>query len=314
MIQFLPVVYKPVLIEYMTQLFVEQIVEEVGNGEINLFNTHALLKTSVSDYVRDVQSRLILQSISEKLFERYGNRGRLEGRLKEILALLRERFRFASGYAGGNLLNWLCYLKVDLRGYNFSSLAVWQAYLQGVSVQEVNFTHANLAKSVFTDTFGNILSVAFSSRGDLLAAGTATGEIRLWHAATGLSLQTFRGHTDWIRSVAFSPDGKTLVSGSYDQTVRLWEVESGWCLNTLHGHAKAVRSVAFSPDGKTLASGSYDGAIKLWDRQTGTCLHTLRSDRPYERMNITQVKGLTEGQKAALRLLGAIEDEEQKLI
>jgi WD40 repeat protein len=75
-----------------------------------------------------------------------------------------------------------------------------------------------------------------------------------------------------------------------------------------------VRSVAFSSDGKTLASGSYDGTIKLWDRQTGACLHTLRSDRPYERMNITQVKGLTEAQKATLRLLGAIEDEEQEQV
>ena len=44
--------------------------------------------------------------------------------------------------------------------------------------------------------------------------------------------------------------------------------------------------------------------------QTGECLRTLRSDRPYERMNITQVKGLTEIQKATLRSLGAIEEEE----
>jgi WD40 repeat protein len=69
--------------------------------------------------------------------------------------------------------------------------------------------------------------------------------------------------------------------------------------------------VAFSSDGKTLASGSYDGSIKLWDMLTGECLHTLRSDRPYEQMNITQVKGVTEVQKATLRSLGAIEEEGQ---
>ena len=79
---------------------------------------------------------------------------------------------------------------------------------------------------------------------------------------------------------------------------------------TLQGHSHWIRSVAFSPDGKTLASGSYDGTINLWDWQAGTCLQILRSDRPYERMNITHAKGLTETQKATLKSLGAIEDEE----
>jgi WD40 repeat protein len=69
--------------------------------------------------------------------------------------------------------------------------------------------------------------------------------------------------------------------------------------------------VVFSPGGEILASSGYDGTIKLWDSQTGACLRTLRNDRPYERMNITQVQGLTEAPKAALKLLGAIEEEEQ---
>ncbi len=112
-----------------------------------------------------------------------------------------------------------------------------------------------------------------------------------------------------VYSVAFSPDGKTIASGSHDQTVRVWDASSGQCLNTLQGHTEGVMSVVFSPDGKAVASGSYDGAIKLWDMKIGVCLLTLRSDRPYERMNITKVKGLTEAQIATLRSLGAIENE-----
>ena len=53
--------FQPVLIEYMTERLVEQVVEEVRNGEIHLFHSYALLKTSVSDYVRDSQRRVILQ-------------------------------------------------------------------------------------------------------------------------------------------------------------------------------------------------------------------------------------------------------------
>jgi WD40 repeat protein len=58
-----------------------------------------------------------------------------------------------------------------------------------------------------------------------------------------------------------------------------------------------------------LASGGDDGTIKIWDVKTGKCLQTLRSDRPYERMNITNVKGLVDTQKAMLKALGAIEDD-----
>jgi hypothetical protein len=44
--------------------------------------------------------------------------------------------------------------------------------------------------------------------------------------------------------------------------------------------------------------------------ETGECVKTLRSDRPYERMNITGVKGLTNAEIATLKALGAVEDGE----
>jgi hypothetical protein len=54
------------------------------------------------------------------------------------------------------------------------------------------------------------------------------------------------------------------------------------------------------------ASCGDDGAIRLWDLEH---LRTLRRDRPYERLNITGIRGLTEAQKATLRGWGAMEDE-----
>ncbi len=60
--------------------------------------------------------------------------------------------------------------------------------------------------------------------------------------------------------------------------------------------------------GSRLASCGDDGAILLWDLHRGEQLQTLRRDRPYERLNITGISGVTEAQKASLRALGAIED------
>lgn len=133
-------------------------------------------------------------------------------------------------------------------------------------------------------------------------------QIRLWDVNSGKCLNILQGHIHWVRSVAFNSDGTLLASCSHDQTIRLWEVDTGKCVQSLHGHSSWIRSVAFSPNGNMLASGGNDGTIKLWDVQTGISFKTLRSDRPYERMKITGAIGLTEGQKAMLKILGAIED------
>ncbi|NEO29627.1 MAG: hypothetical protein F6K36_04085 [Symploca sp. SIO3C6] len=212
---------------------------------------------------------------------------------KQGIELGAGKLEHLTGYIGGNIINLLQQLKLDLSSYDFSYLTIWQANLQGVNLHKVNFAHADLAKSVFTETLGMTLSVAFSPDGKILATGSADGEIHLWQVADAKKLLTLKVNNSWIWSIAFSPDGQILASAGEDHSVKLWNPSSGECLQTLPGHSSQIWSVAFSSDGHTLASGSEDQTVKLWDLGSSQCLHTLRGHSGWVRSVAFSPKGDT---------------------
>jgi len=267
---------QPVIMEYVTDTLIEHIYYEIDQEEPKLLVKHALLMAQKKDYVRNSQALLILMPLAHRLLDTIGQI-EVEAKCKRILALLRQMGARRHSYAAGNLLNLLLHMQCDLHGYDFSHLQIRQAYLQSKPLPEVNLAYADLVASVFTDTFGSILSVSFSPDGMLLAAGTASCDIRIWKIADGTPLFTLRGHDHWVWSVAFSPDGRLLASGSIDQTVCLWDMQSGRWLKTFHGHTDRVRTVAFSPDGCLLASGGNDQTIRVWDIKTGECSSVLEN-------------------------------------
>ncbi len=265
-----------VIIEYLTDYLVEQISQEIEQGQLSLLHSHALLHTQAKTYVRQSQRRLILQPIAERLEAQLGLAG-FDQICRHFLDQSRQSSLPAS-YAAGNILNLLLYLEIEVSNYDFSGLQVWQADLQGKLLPGVNFSQADLSGSTFTDIFDVIYSVAFSPDGQLLAAGGVYGRIRIWSVATGQPIALLDAQTPTVLTVAFSPDGQTLASnGSHgdEQVIYLWEVGTWQRLKTLQGHADGVSTVAFSPDGQSLASGSNDHTIRLWDIKSGQTYHTL---------------------------------------
>ncbi|MEH2460391.1 NB-ARC domain-containing protein [Nostoc sp.] len=267
---------QPVVMEYITEMLVEKVAQEISTGEINLFMSYPLSEATAKDYIRKTQINLILKPVLKRLNTVFRLTKSIEDKLTQILSQLQEKSPPQPGYAVGNVFNLLCEMQTDLTGYNFSNLTVWQAYLQGVNLHKVNFANADLAKSAFSETLGSITSVAFSPDGKLLAAGDADKTTHLWQVADTREIFTLSGHTSRIWSVAFSPDSRTLASASEDKTVKLWDVREGKCLRTLQGHSDRVWSATFSPDGNILASGSDDRTVKLWNIHTGQCLKTLQ--------------------------------------
>lgn len=152
-----------------------------------------------------------------------------------------------------------------------------------------------------------ITAIALGIQSPLLASGSWDRTVRLWDLSMGQVTSILRGHTNYVMTVAISPDEVTVVSGGLDGTVRLWDTATGTERHTLLGHTGGIFAVAFSPDGATLASGSDDETIRLWDVQAGACLAVLRADGPYAGMQITGAVGLSEVQRATLKVLGAVD-------
>ncbi len=267
---------QPVVMEYVIEQLIEKTVREIREREINLWRSHSLIKARSLNYVLDTQIRLILNPVIERLQTIFPSQKSLEDRLLQILVRIRVKYPLQRGYTAGNILNLFVQIGTNLRGYDFSNLTIWQADLRNANLPVVNFSGADLSKSIFAESFSSILSVAFSPDGKFLAAGDTNGTIHLWQISNAQKLLTCKGHRSWVTSVAFSPDGKILASSSStDYTIKLWNTSTGYNLDTLRGHHHGVWSVAFSPDGNTLASGSEDYSVKLWDVHTGECLQTF---------------------------------------
>lgn len=266
---------QPVVMEYMTDRLIERVCIEVRyqGSELCLLKTHALIKAQAKDYIRETQIRLILKPVADRLLNA-SIKEQIEDQFKQIILDLRGKYSQKTAYIAGNILNLLCQFSSDLSGWDFSYLTVWQAYLSRVNLHHVNFAHAHLRQSVFTDRFSQVLSVAFSPDGKMLATGDVNHEIHVWQVETGKQLLTCKVEEGWVWSVAFSPDGRFLAS-SANRTVNLWDVQTGECIKRFKGYSDRVFSLAFSPDGRLLATGSEDHWVRVWDVRTGQLFKIL---------------------------------------
>jgi WD40 repeat protein len=138
---------------------------------------------------------------------------------------------------------------------------------------------------------GFVSSLAFATRGDVLAAGSFDHGVRIWRVADGQLLHTLRGHSGRVGGVALSPDGKLLASASLDSTVRIWRVRTGELVRVLHVDDSSVNSVAFSPDGRSIVAAGGDGAARIWSTrgwgQTAV-LGPTRSQAPVVRASFSR--------------------------
>jgi Tol biopolymer transport system component/serine/threonine protein kinase len=134
---------------------------------------------------------------------------------------------------------------------------------------------------------GDVVSLAFSPDGRMLAAGTSaplgTSEVRLWQVGTWEVWPSLTDNRFSVHAVAFSPDGRTIAVAGWQEAERrriygvidLWDAQTRTLTQTLTTQGE-VFTLAFSPDGTLLATGSGSssgtsvlGRVDVWDLRTG---------------------------------------------
>ncbi len=112
-----------------------------------------------------------------------------------------------------------------------------------------------------------VVRLAFSHGGDLLASRGWDGTTRLWHALTGRVPVTVEGiGADYF--LRFSPDDGLLSPSRQGSKVYLWEVATGRECRTFVPDKVNRRSAAVSPDGRLLACPGNEGSLQLYDLLT----------------------------------------------
>jgi WD40 repeat protein len=114
-----------------------------------------------------------------------------------------------------------------------------------------------------------IACVAVSPDGQYAAAGTRSGDLRLWDLTKPTRAVVLPAHADWVNTVEFSSDNRLLVSSSDDYTARLFSVPDGRLMADLRTHTDRVISARFSHDAKLVVTACVDKKARVFDAHTG---------------------------------------------
>jgi WD40 repeat protein/serine/threonine protein kinase len=123
------------------------------------------------------------------------------------------------------------------------------------------------ATGTISGNASDIVELALSVNGSVLATGHKDGDVGLWNAQTRQLLHRFeRQFRSPVISLAFSPTEPLLAASDQDGNIVLYNTKTMEVVRPpLKAHTWRVMSLAFSADGRTLASAGEGGGLKLWN-------------------------------------------------
>ncbi len=136
---------------------------------------------------------------------------------------------------------------------------------------------ANAHISPMTHRSHGVTSLAISSDGSQLLAGTRYCYAVLWDVTSGKELRRFAGHEHWITGVAMNAE--RILTISEDRVVRLWDRNNGDTIRTfahpldgaqqIRGSNDSAPSAAFFSNGQKTLTTAYPSGAVVWDTVSG---------------------------------------------
>lgn len=110
-----------------------------------------------------------------------------------------------------------------------------------------------------------LTGMAIGPDGQIIAAGTEDGAVRVWDSANAFADSRAVGsrHDGRITSLAMSSNG-LIAAGGVDGNVTIWSSVARQPMPPIEGDGE-IFALAFDPSGQRLAVGRADGTIRLFD-------------------------------------------------
>lgn len=160
-------------------------------------------------------------------------------------------------------------------GTKDSSIAIW------------NYRN-NRIRLIKTDN--DVLAVAVSPDGKLIASGGQDKNVTTWDTNNGARLHTMTGHSNDVTALLFSPGGKQILSAGTDKKIIIWEAKSGARKQELTGHDDDIVALGISKDGLRLVSSESKrggGMLFVWDLRSGQEQKRIKLSRKAYSMALT---------------------------
>jgi len=73
--------------------------------------------------------------------------------------------------------------------------------------------------------------------------GSIDKTCKLWNVASGMCIETFKGHNDEVLDACFNNTGNKLATASADSMARVYNVFTGACTALLEGHESEISKI-----------------------------------------------------------------------